>query len=235
MLHLVNTRFKPDLVCMRFASPYGPLLPFYATLARWYSGGAIPACQRWAVSHIPVGSRVLFAGPGPGTDVAWAAGAGLSVTAVDSCAAMLRLTRLRLRRAGVEHGVDLKHADVLQLPQAGQYDAVVAQFFLNVFAPERLSQVLANLAGHLNPDGRLIVGDFASSSGGRHFLQRAYHDLPMSVFARFGANAKHAIHDLPAHLSTAGFVVGERRKFPLFGIGPGWIEGLVAEPIRHEP
>jgi SAM-dependent methyltransferase len=145
---------------------------------------------------------------------------------------MLRLTQGRLLRAGVDHGVELKHADVLQLPRTGQYDAVVAQFFLNVFAPRRLAHILSSLAGHLNPDGRLIIGDFAPAPGGGHLLQQAYHDLPMTVFARLGANAKHAIHDLPAHLATAGFAVSERRQFPLFGIGPGWIEGLVAAPAR---
>ncbi len=198
-------------------------------MARCYSGGAIPACQRWAVERLPTGSRVLFAGPGPGADLPWAAQAGLSVTAVDSCRAMIQSARHRLRRAGVDHAVDLVHDDLLQLPKTGCYDAVVAQFFLNVFAPTQLPQVLETLAGHLRPGGRLIVGDFAPLDGGRHPLQKAYHDLPMRFFARFGANAIHAVHDLPGHLATAGFLVSERRRFGLFGVGPRWIEGLVAE------
>ena len=74
-----------------------------------------------------------------------------------------------------------------------------------------------------------LVGDFAPLSGKRHSLQQAYHDLPMRFFARFGANAVHAVHNLPAHLAAAGFVVRERRRFGLFGVGPRWIEGLVAE------
>ncbi len=115
------------------------------------------------------------------------------------------------------------------IPPTAGYDAVVAQFFLNVFAPTQLPQVLDNLASHLKPRGRLIVGDFAPLSRGRHVLQQAYHDLPMRFFARFGANAIHAVHDLPGHLAAAGFLVSERRRFGLFSVGPRWIEGLVAE------
>ena len=198
-------------------------------MARCYSGGAIPACQHWAVKLLSVGSKVLFAGPGPGTDLTWAARAGLSVTAVDSCGIMIQHARRRLHRAGLDHAVDLVHADLLQLPKTAGYDAVVAQFFLNVFAPTQLPQVLDTLAGHLKPGGRLMVGDFAPLSNGRHPLQQAYHDLPMRFFARFGANTIHAVHNLPAHLAAAGFLVSERRRFGLFGVGPRWIEGLVAK------
>ncbi|MFP6644456.1 MAG: methyltransferase domain-containing protein [Candidatus Latescibacterota bacterium] len=60
---------------------------------------------RWA--------RVLFAGSGPGTDVVQAAQAGLRVTAVDCCPAMLEATSRRLHRAGVEQRVELVSADLL--------------------------------------------------------------------------------------------------------------------------
>jgi demethylmenaquinone methyltransferase/2-methoxy-6-polyprenyl-1,4-benzoquinol methylase len=207
---------------------YGPLAPIYATLARLYSGGAIQACQRWAVDRVPAGARVLFAGSGPGTDVVQAARAGLRVTAVDCCPAMLEATWRRLRRAGVARRVELVGADLLRQTPSADYDVVIAQFFLNVFAPARLPHVLGTLAGYLRPEGRLVVGDFAPFSG-RHPLQKVYHDLPMHVLARFGANAVHDVHDLPAQLRDAGFALRERRRFRLFGVGPGWIEGLVAE------
>ena len=211
-------------------SAYGPLAPIYATLARLYSGGAIQACQRWAVDRVPSGARVLFAGSGPGTDVVQAARAGLRVTAVDCCPAMLEATSRRLCRAGVARRVELVGADLLRQSASADYDVVIAQFFLNVFAPARLPDILGTLARYLRPGGRLVVGDFAPCSGGRHPLQQVYHDLPMHVLARFGANAVHDIHDLPAQLQDAGFVLRERRRFRLFGVGPGWIEGLVAEP-----
>ena len=171
-------RFKRDLVRMSHTSAtparstYGLIVPFYAPMARCYSGGAIPACQRWAVQRLPAGSRVLFAGSGPGTELSWAAQAGLSVTAVDSCSSMIHHARRRLRRAGLDHAVDLVHADLLQLPGSAGYDAVVAQFFLNVFAPTQLPQVFGRLAGHLKPGGRLAIGDFAPLSAGRHPLLR---------------------------------------------------------------
>lgn len=211
---------------------YGPLVPIYASLARLYSGGAIPACQRWAVDQVPVGGRVLFAGPGPGLDVVYAARNGLQVTAVDCSARMLQATAQRLQRAGVSHRVELIHADLLQQTSGQAYDVVIAQFFLNVFAAAHLPEVIAALAVHLAPTGRLIVGDFAAVAGGNHPWQRLYHDLPMHVLARFGANAVHPVHDLPRHLEAAGLAVRERRDFRLFGIRPAWIESLVVEPAH---
>jgi ubiquinone/menaquinone biosynthesis C-methylase UbiE len=71
-----------------------------------------------------------------------AAQAGLRVTAVDCCPAMLEATSRRLHRAGVEQRVELVSADLLRRTPSADYDVVIAQFFLNVFAAERLPQVL---------------------------------------------------------------------------------------------
>ena len=210
---------------------YGPFVPIYASLAGLYSGGAIPACQRWAVDQVPVGARVLFAGPGPGKDVVAAARRGLRVTAIDEDADMLQVTARRLQPIAAEHPVELICADLMQQAPTAAYDVVIAQFFLNVFAAKQLPEVLAALAGHLAPAGCLIVGDFADLPPGDHPWQRRYHDLPMRILARFGANAVHPVHDLPGHLRVAGFAVRDRRRFRLFGVGPPWIEGLVAEPM----
>ena len=207
---------------------YGPLAPIYASLARLYSGGAIPACQRWAVEQISAGSRVLFVGPGPGTDVLDAARRGLQVTAIDCDARMLQTLANRLRHAGLLSRVQLVHADLLQAPTAA-YDVVIAQFFLNVFPANHLRQVLTALGGQLGPCGRLIVGDFAALGEGQHPWQRLYHALPMHLLARFGANAIHPVHDLPRHLQEAGFSLRDGRRFRLFGAGPAWVEALVAE------
>lgn len=209
---------------------YGPLVPLYAQLARWYSGGAIPACQHWAVDEVAPGDRVLFAGPGPGTDVLRASQAGLRVTAIDRCPVMLAATKRRLQNAGVAERVELVHADLRQHPPAAEFDVVIAQFFLNVFPPDYLPQVLSALAGYLKPAGRLIIGDFAPLVDGGRCWQQRYHDLPMHILARFGANARHPVHDLPVYLNKAGFQLLERRRFRLFSVGPDWIEGLVATP-----
>ncbi|HJP29091.1 MAG TPA: class I SAM-dependent methyltransferase [Candidatus Latescibacteria bacterium] len=206
------------------------MAPLYASLASLYSGGAIPACQRWAVDRVPVGARVLFVGPGPGTDVVRAAQAGLQVTAIDHDPAMLAAVARRLCRAGAGRRVELIQADLLQRAPTVRYDVVIAQFFLNVFSAARLPGVVDHLAAHLLPGGRLLTGDFGGQPTGR--LQQAYHDLPMHLFARLGANAVHGVHDLPACLRDRGFTIRQRRRFRLFRLGPGWIEGLDAEASR---
>jgi SAM-dependent methyltransferase len=201
----------------------------YAPLARLYSGGAIPACQRWGVAQLPAEGRVLFAGPGPGHDVCAAVDAGLQVTAIDRSPAMV--ARLRRRLGAREARADLRHGDILQQPAEPLFDAVVAQFFLNVFATPRLPEVLRALRTWLRPGGCLIVGDFAPlpRAGGR--WQQAWHDLPMHLFARLGTNALHPVHDPATHLPEAGLALRHRRRFRLFGAGPAWIEGLVAQRV----
>lgn len=207
---------------------YGPFVPAYALLARLYSGGAIPACHRWAVDQLGPGERVLFAGSGPGTDVVRAARAGLQVTAVDNCPAMLASARQRVRAAGVGSRVRLIEADVLTLPSGQDFDAVIAQFFLNVFAPAALSDVLAALAGQLKDSGQLLVGDFCSVPEQGRMMHQLWHGVPMRVFACTGANAVHPVHDLPRHLTDADFHIHKRQSFRLFGAGPPWVQGLVA-------
>lgn len=207
---------------------YGPFVPVYALLANLYSGGAIPACHRWAVDQLNPGDNVLFAGAGPGTDVVRAALAGLQVTAVEICPAMLDCARRRARNAGVEASVRFVEGDVLEMQAAAAFDAVIAQFFLNVFSKSSLPGTLAALAGHLSARGRLLVGDFAPLPGSARVWQQLWHDVPMHVLARTGANAVHPVHDLPRHLRAAGFDIDERQPFRLFGNGPAWIEGLVA-------
>ncbi len=209
-----------------FHMSYGPFVPAYAAMATLYSGGAIPACHRWAVERMPPGARVLFAGAGPGTDVVQAARAGLRVTAVDVCPVMLAAARRRVQRAGVTANVKLLEADVRHLPVAHEYDVVCAQFFLNVFAAHALPRVLAALAGQLAAGGRLLVGDFRALPPGGRVWQRLWHDVPMHVFARTGANVIHPVHDLPAHLQAAGFRLHKRQCFRLFCGGPAWVEGL---------
>jgi SAM-dependent methyltransferase len=126
---------------------------------------------------------------------------------------------------------DLRHGDILQQPAEPLFDAVVAQFFLNVFATPRLPEVLRALRTWLRPGGCLIVGDFAPlpRAGGR--WQQAWHDLPMHLFARLGTNALHPVHDPATHLPEAGLALRHRRRFRLFGAGPAWIEGLVAQRV----
>lgn len=211
--------------CLSTSQGYGPVASCYALLAQLYSGGAIGCCHRWAVEQIPAGARALFVGPGPGGDVEQAARAGVQVTAIDRCAAMVQASRRRLQRSGLTQHVSLHHGDVRDLPVTADYDVVVAQFVLNVFDQETLPHVVRALTSHLRPQGVLLVGDFAQPSSG---LQAAYHDLPMHLFSRLGVNAVHPAHDLLTVLSGAGLVLKQRRCFRLFGCGPAWVEGLMA-------
>lgn len=212
---------------------YRLVAPVYDGLACLYSGGAIPASKRWVTQQLGAAERVLFAGCGTGADARRAAARGASVTGLDESPHMLARAR-RATRAGA---VDWCCADVRDLPGDGAYDAVVAAFFLNVFAPPQRTAVLSHLVALLRPGGRLLVADFARRCGPGlpGALQQLYHDLPMHIFTRLTGSAGHPIHDVAAALAAAGLQIAHQRRFRLFGVGPGWIEGLVTVKAGTDP
>jgi ubiquinone/menaquinone biosynthesis C-methylase UbiE len=206
---------------------YKTVAPFYDALAQIYSGGAIGASREWVAAQIEADDRVLFAGCGSGLDAVLAVQRGACATVVDSSPAMLSRARGEFLKNRVQ--AEMLCADVLDLPGEGEYDAVVASFFLNVFDAEELPQVLSQLLSHLRPHGRLIIADFAALHSARWvWAQQLYHDLPMHLFHRLTDSAIHPVHDYRSTLAQMQAKIVLSATFRLFGCGPAWIEGIVA-------
>jgi len=208
-------------------SGYDRLVSIYDPLAILFSGGAIGRCKLAAIETVGGGERVLFAGVGTGEDAAAAAGRGASVTLVDLSQKMLQRAADRCRRKGAGE-IELIQEDVRDLDFPGRFDAVVVSFFLNVFPAGELPEILAHFARQLNPDGRILVGDFARPRGnlwGRSALE-LYHALPMAVFCLFTRNAWHSVHDIPSAAIKAGLRMVGGESHPLFGFGPRFFESL---------
>ncbi len=203
---------------------YDRLAPVYDGLAALWSGGQIHACHRHLSRRLAPGERALFVGAGSGRDAAWAADRGVRATLLDTSPAMLARAARRTPRGGrVPTHV---RADVRTYTPRRPFDAVVASFFLNVFAAERLPAIVARLRAATRSGGRLLAADFAPAVRGRiaRGLQRLYHGVPMQGFALLGASARHPIHDLGAVFERAGIEVTERLPVPIFGLGPAWLE-----------
>ena len=196
----------------------------YDRLAFLYSGGAIPACKRWGVTHLPAGSRVLFAGAGAAAEVVEPARDGITCELVDHSPAMLSQARRRLDRQGLQQQV-IYHAADVQALQQGPYDAIVAHFFLNTFDAATMPDVLNQLLSQLRPQGQLIIGDFAGPARGR--WQRWYHDLPMHLFAAWTDSQPHPIHDILTAARVQGAHLVDMRTFRLARLGPAWLASWV--------
>ena len=79
---------------------------------------------------VPVGSRVLDLGCGPGTDAVPLARRGYAVTAIDWAPAMVGEARRRAREAGVDDRLSVRHLGIHQLDRLAPdvFDAAYSNF-----------------------------------------------------------------------------------------------------------
>ena len=124
-------------------------------------------------------STVLDAGCGTGRVAIELAHRGVSVTGVDVDSAMISTARTK--------APDLRwcHADLVSFSLEERFDVIVAAGNVMIFlAPGTEPAALANLASHLDPDGRFITG--------------------------FQLDAAYTLTNFDADCEAAGFVLDER-------------------------
>jgi len=200
----------------------------YDELASAYSLGRIARACRAQQRHLQPGDRALYVGVGRGRDALEAASRGVHVTAVDVSAAMLRRLRRRAEALGVV--IDVRREDLFAHEAERPYDAVLANFVLNLFGEATAARCVAQLAGLLGPRGRLLIADFAPPRGKlvERLLVNAYF-RPLNLAAwPLGLCALHPLVDFEPAFEAAGLKLVERRGFRLPGVGPDLYESLVA-------
>jgi demethylmenaquinone methyltransferase/2-methoxy-6-polyprenyl-1,4-benzoquinol methylase len=204
----------------------------YDAIAKLYSGGAIAEAKVSHLAYLDPGDRVLYCGVGRGEDALRASRLGAAVTAIDLSPRMLEFLARSLEREALE--AERLCGDVFDRRAPPHYDAVVANFFLNVFGDDELPQALAHLTSLLRPGGRLMLADFIAPRGDRfsRALAVAYY-RPVNVAAwLLGLCALHPMHDYADGFAALGLRLVERRRFSIFGSGPAAYESLIAERIR---
>jgi demethylmenaquinone methyltransferase/2-methoxy-6-polyprenyl-1,4-benzoquinol methylase len=225
---------------------YGPVAAIYDELAALYSRGRIAESKRSQLAHLMPGDRVLYAGVGRGEDALGAARLGARVTGVDLSPAMLSRFARRLEREGLE--ADLIEADVARPGSASSsrppgspsasdelsdtlYDAVVANYFLNLFDVERAREMMRILAQRVRPGGILMCADFALPLGGglARIWTEAYYRPANWIAWALGFCDLHPILDYERLLEPLGFRLREQRRFPVWrGENPAYVS-IVAE------
>lgn len=204
----------------------------YETLAALYSGGAIAAAKASQIEELQAGDRVLYVGVGSGEDALLAAERGVRLSALDVSRRMLESLSRRLTRSGLQG--ELLREDLFSHARFECYDAVAANFVLNVFPPVLMEQAITRLTALLRPGGLLLVADFSPPRGGalRRSLARAYY-RPVNVAAwALRLCSLHPIYDYTRRFEPLGLALLRRREFRIFGRGPAAFESLVAEKIR---
>jgi demethylmenaquinone methyltransferase/2-methoxy-6-polyprenyl-1,4-benzoquinol methylase len=212
----------------RAAYSYDSVAWCYEGIARVYSLGCIQRCKRSQIDELGAGDRVLYVGVGAGEDALLAARRGAEVTGLDLSPAMLSRTRRRFAAEGLP--ARWLEGDLFDHRSSEPYDAVAANFVLNVLPESWLDRALAQLGGLLRPGGKLLIADFAVPGGGcfERTLSAAYY-WPVALAARvLGLCCLHPIHDYTLHLDAGHCDLVARTRFGLAPKLPAFFESLVA-------
>jgi len=130
--------------------------PIYDLLAKFVFAKKLENIQRQYLNEIPEGAKILIVGGGTGKLLEWLpAEKSLTVTYLELSEKMLLKAK---RRVLDDIYVTFQQGDVLEVQ--GEYEVVIAHFFLDCFDEKLLIKVLNRLNGILKNDGKLFVADF---------------------------------------------------------------------------
>lgn len=219
------------------APSYRHVAPVYDLLASAYSLGAIDRAKRLHHGLIQAGDRVLYVGAGRGREIVDACASGAEVTCVEPCPAMA--SRLHKHLSGVADRFTVAPRPIQSIPTRPEYDLVVAHFFLNVFSPAAMPEVLSHTTGFVKPGGRMVIADFMPAAsnagfGGRAVRSLYYRPVNLAGWA-LRICALHPIYDYGPLLHERGFEIQRREAFRIAPMLTALYETIVSERSELPP
>ena len=168
-------------------------------------------------------TNVLSVGEGPGRFAAAFAARypQARLTVVDPSAAMLARARRRVTQAAAEH----RNAPLAPIawtqatlpewePPSQSFDAIVTCFFLDLFPPDRLREIVAALAGVSAPRAIWLLTDFLPPPPGfTGVASRALHAAMYAFFRQTTGVPARRLTAPDALLAAQGFALEQRQRF----------------------
>lgn len=217
------------------------LAPFYTGMELALAGERLQRCRVTWLDALGACEDVLIAGVGHGHFLAAHARQfpEARVTCVDASAGMLRHARRRAEHAGARMDrLTFVHAALPEWrPPANRFDAVVTHFFLDCFAPNELSRVVAGLARAARRNAAWLISDFAVPSRGfARVRAQAVHRLMYAFFRPMTKIGARAVTPPDPHLAAAGFRLAGRRSAN-WGLlrADRWLRGEGVEAVAGLP
>lgn len=174
-------------------SGFDRVASFYDPLARLVFGSSLQDAQNWLLTFIPKDSTILIIGGGSG----WILEQILQYTSpkhilyLEASAAMLQKARNR------NHGkaqVEFRLGTDASLRADEQFNVIITPFILDLFPPNRLSQLMHRLNQVLAPKGLWLFTDFWPIHQKLPFWQKL---LKRSMYLFFGFLSKVQAKQLP--------------------------------------
>ena len=193
-----------------------------------FSGGKIGRSKAAQLPHIKPGDRVLYLGVGAGEDAVPAVKKGAEVTCIDLSAGMIDRLRKKLDAEGLS--ADLIVGDAFAHDRPGRYDAVAANYFLNVFKPDGMRAMLRHCVELTKPGGLILIADVSPPRGNAaaRAFNRVYAKSAMIPFWLLRLVPWHGNYDYAAECRAAGLEVLEEVPFRFAKVGPVTFHTVVA-------
>lgn len=161
---------------MQKLNRFNAISPWYDRLAGMIFGDAIMNAQLHLIREIPPDARILILGGGTGEilpallkDCAKA-----EVWFIEASSEMIRRAASRVDGCQMVHFIHGTHRDI---PPFIEFDVVIACFFLDLFAPPALKEVIECISMHLKTSGKLLVSDFVAEA--------YWHKVMLVIMYRF--------------------------------------------------
>jgi tRNA (cmo5U34)-methyltransferase len=141
--------------------------PFYDSLATLVFGSAIRQSQTVFLHNIPTQASILVIGGGTG----WILPELLTQTSPDrvlyleASQKMLNLARQEVQDLDKVASIEFRLGTEKDIRPEEKFDVVISHFFLDLFTPVQLKEIIQILTDRLRPGGFWLVADFVSATG----------------------------------------------------------------------
>lgn len=180
----------------------------YDSLVSVIFGEQLQMAQMHFVGQLNETNTVLILGGGTGKFLTalLEARPSLTITYIDAASEMILLARQNIQG---NRNVTFIHGTEKEIP-AKQFDAVITNFFLDLFQQQEVDMVLNRIEQHLVPGGKWLVTDFQKS-------QRIRHRILLSVMYFFfkitGSISAKALPEWRSFFKLKKFQLLEEKEF----------------------
>jgi len=201
---------------------------FYEKSAKLFSTNQIRSSKRSQLKHIKPGDKVLYLGAGAGEDAVMAARHGAKVTCIDISQGMLDQVQRKLDAENLS--AELICQNAYDHDRAGYYDAVAANYFLNVFREQDMIKMLNFSVKFVRPGGRYLIADVARSQGNvfARLFNIVHLKLGMICFWAMGLVPLHKNYDYCSYFEEAGLELEHVEYFRFAKKGPVLFQSIIA-------
>lgn len=194
----------------------------YDLLVKIVFGEKLHDAQLHFLKEVGSTDHVLILGGGSGKflESLLRARPGVSVLYVEASSEMISLAKRRISAAS---DVIFIHGTQADIPAQRKFDAVITNFFLDLFSKEEIEQLSLQISTKLKPSAKWLATDFVESAKRKHKF------LLGLMYWFFTVTGSIRVKELPpwkAAMINSGLMIVEERSF---------IDGFVCSVICRKP